>query len=210
MSKPEISILLPHLRGPANDRALRIALDCLIENTAADFELLMDTSVGDVYTICNRLAAQASGEWIVFTASDVFMAPGWDAPMLEAAQVNRIVTGVIVECGAIGVHVLNHHHNFGMTPETFDRAAFEAWCIESPEMPAGHGWYFPSLHHRQSFLDFGGFDVSRGPFPEPLDSYYWAVWKKSGREIYRAKSFCYHLQNYSNEVEQVKAVRYGD
>lgn len=209
MNKPELTILLPHLRGPANDRALRIALDCLLTNTQVNFELIVNTSVGDVYEICNQMAARAAADWIVFTASDVFMAPGWDMPMLESAQVNRIVTGVIVECGAIGVNVLNHHRNFGMTPESFDREAFETWCRVSPETPSGYGWYFPSLHHREAFLDFGGFDLSRGPFPEPLDSYYWTKWRKAGREVHRVPSFCYHLQNYSNEAEQVKAVRHG-
>lgn len=209
MNKPAVSILIPHLRNQANDAALRVALDCLITNTSVDYELIINTVRGDIYTICNAMAAQASAEWIVFGNSDVFFAPGWAEPMLEAAHPDQIVTGVIVECGAVGVHEANVCRNFGMTPETFDREAFEQWCAETPESRAGDGWYFPSLHSREAFLSFGGFDTSNGQFPtHSLDSEYWDRWRASGRQVSRVMSFSYHLQKYSDPDEQEKAIRH--
>jgi GT2 family glycosyltransferase len=211
MIKPALSVLIPHLREPANDKALAVNLEMLVDNTGVDYELIVEAVATrrDIYGVCNSMVARANSEWVVFGNSDVFMAPDWAEPMLEAAQPNRIVTGVVVECGAIAVNILNHHRNFGMTPESFDREAFERWVREAPEVPIGAGWYFPSLHNRQAFLDFGGFDVSKGSFPDPLDVDYWTRWQESGREVHRVHSFCYHLQQYSFEEEQQKAVRHA-
>lgn len=209
MIKPAVSILIPHLAGPENDKALRICLDCLIANTSVVYELIIDTTRGGVYSFINRMARAASADWIVFLNSDVFMAPNWAQPMLDAAEPNKIVSGVIVECGAIGVNTANVHRNFGMRPETFQRAEFEQWVAESAVSLSGDGWYFPSLHNREAFLDMGGFDTTLGEFPVPLDIDYWNRWKQRGGSIQRVPSFCYHLQNYSNEEEQHKAVRGG-
>lgn len=211
MIRPALSVLIPHLREPENDRALAVCLETLVDNTGVDYELIIEAVATrrDIYAVCNSMAARANADWIVFHNSDVFMAPGWAEPMLEAAAPERIVAGVIVECGAIGVNVLNHHRDFGMTPEAFRREAFETWVREAPEVPAGDGWYFPSLHHRETFLAFGGFDTTCGVFPAPLDAMYWDRWRAAGREVRRVESFCYHLQQYSFKEEQEKAIRHA-
>lgn len=211
MTLPDLSLLIPHLRNPANDRALAVALTCIAENTSADYELIIqaDTGTNEVYSLYNQMAAQARAEWIVFSNSDVFFAPGWAAPMLEAADRDTIVAGVLVECGAIGVNVQNHTRNFGMLPETFNRAAFEQWVDQTPEMPHGAGWYMPSLHHRETFLSMGGFDTSMGRFPvDELDTEYWKRWRANGRNVLRVASYAYHLQFYSSLGEQNKLVRH--
>lgn len=210
MIRPEVSILIPHLRNPANDKALAIALACILDNTLVDYELLISADTGnDVYALYNQMAAQARAEWIVFSNSDVFFAPGWAQPMLDEAEPDTIVAGVLVECGAIGVHVQNHQRSFGMLPATFDRQAFEQWCVNSPEIPSGEGWYMPSLHHRETFLSVGGFDTSKGRFPvDELDTLYWQAWRESGRKVRRVKSFAAHLQNFSNPDEQTKPIRH--
>lgn len=211
----EIAILIPHKHSPENDKALAVALDCIVRNTGVDYELLIDaTTPACPYAVINRLALCTTAEYIVPTNSDVFFAPGWVEPMLTAAAPDAIVTGILVEPGAIGVNVLNHQRDFGMTPERFDRDGFEQWVAEQleseqPEVPSGEGWYFPSMLHRATFNARGGFDLARGTFPEPLDKHYWHGWRKSGGKVVRTVSYAYHLQNYSNEVEQVKAVRHG-
>lgn len=207
--KPAFTILLPHLREPNNDAALKICLDCIVSNTSVNYELIIESVAErrDIYRVLNKMAERASTKWIVFHNSDVFVAPGWAEPLLAAADETKIITGVIVECGAIGVNVLNHHRNFGMTPETFRRGEFERWVKETPEIPDGDGWYFPSLHNRHSFLDMGGFDTHLGTFPDPLDIDYWNRWREAGYGVRRVPSFCYHLQFWSSESEQTKAVR---
>lgn len=206
----EISILIPHKHEPENDKALKIAVECLIDNTDHDYEILIDsTTPGDPYTVINQMAARAAGPWLVFMNSDVFMGPHWDTPMLAAAANDTIVTGVLVESGAIGVAQQNIRANFGMTPDFFHRQAFEQFCLQANYPLDGEGWYFPCLINRGRFIQMGMFDTSEGGFPLPLDIRFWEKWKAAGNRVQRVASYSYHLQNYSNPAEQAKAVRRG-
>lgn len=211
MIYPKISILIPHLRTHFNDQALRVALDCIAANTTIDYELVIEAVAErrDIYAVCNRMVAKAAADWIVFGNSDVFFAHGWAEPMYEARDPNLIVTNIIVECGVIAASDRNVEMDFGRTPLSFRRTEFEAWVRNDEKPREGIGWYFPSLHHRQTFLDFGGFDLKRGGFPEPLDMDYWDRWTAAGRGIKLARSYCYHLQNYSDE-ERTKEARHAD
>jgi len=202
----DISVLIAHKREPANDTALDIALEMLADNTAAEYELLIDdTTPKDPYVAYNDLAAQAACEWIVFLNSDTFAGPGWDAPMLEAASHNTIVTPVLVECGSIGVNVMNFERNFGNTPASFKRAEFERFVTNGGEWRDGEGWYMPSLHPRDEFLALGGFPTHRGTFGiDQIDTMYWETWKEAGNKVKRVRSWFYHLQWWSSEFEQEK------
>lgn len=207
-----LSILIPHKHTPENDKALAIALACLAANTRADFELMIDAETpADPYVVLNSMAARARGEYLFFSNSDIFVGPGWDEDLLRRAAQDTIVNATLVEPGAIGVFVDNMTRDFGMTPDTFRRAEFEEWAarLDLSDYPSGEGFVYYALINRTQFLGRGGFDTSRGSFPEPLDSYFWKDWKKSGLRIERAYSLVYHLQNYSNEAEQAKAVRHG-
>ena len=211
MASPLVSILLPHLRTPENNKALAVALDCLATNTGIDYELIIEgvEERRDIYPVVNRMVKDARCEWIVKTNSDVFFAPGWLEPMWEAREQNTIVAGVLVEPGAIGVSVQNIHLDFGMRPETFRRADFERFARETRLFPDGRGWIWPSLHNRQTFLDICGYDSTHIQWPEPVDLDYWQRWEAAGKQFKRVRSYAYHLQNFSNDDEQKKPVRQG-
>lgn len=207
---PNLSILIPHKHEPENDKALAIALACIVANTRCDYELLLDTTTpGDPYVILNDMARRATGDWLVFGNSDLFFAPGWDVEALKLADPDTMVSITLVEPGAIGVHIQNIHRNFGYTPETFDRGGFESFAQSSPELPAGEGFYFYALRHRETFLSRGGFDTRIGPFPTPVDIAYHEAWLADGKRVVRSAALAYHLQNYSNHAEQEKAVRHS-
>ena len=204
-----ISVLIPHKQDPENDRALAIALAMYRDNTGGEIELIVDdTTPADPYALLNDMAERAKADWIFFGNSDLFPAWGWDRALLDLAQEDTIVNATLVEPGAIGVHEGNIHRSFGMTPDSFRRAEFEAWAAGRDEVPANDGFTFYALLHRRAFLDFGGFDVRKGVFPQvALDLDLWARWREAGKPIRRAKAFFYHLQNFSNPTEQQKAVR---
>lgn len=201
---PDISIIIPHLREAQNDKALQIAVDCIIANTDVDYELIIESVATrrDIYPVLNNMAHRARAEWLCFSNSDVFLAPGWASVFYEARDERTILGGVIVECGAIPVNYRNVERHFGVTPETFDRTAFEAYVANGDVWAEGEIWYFPCLLHKRSFNHLGGFDTSKGHFPiDPLDILFWDKWKASGRGIKRVKSYSYHLQNFTSDNE---------
>lgn len=207
----KLSVLIPHKHTAENDKALAIALSCLAQNTHSDFELIVDTTTpGDPYVLLNDMAQRARGEYLFLSNSDIFVSPGWDVDLLARADRDTIVNATLVEPGAIGVFVDNMTRNFGMTPDSFRRGEFEAWAdgLDRSDYPGGVGFVYYALISREHFLARGGFDVSRGAFPEPLDSYFWQAWKKDGLRLERAYSLIYHLQCWSSEFEQQKAVRH--
>lgn len=203
----DLSICIAHKHTPRNDAALRVALDCIVDNTRCDYELLIDTTTpADPYQVYNELVQQAQTPYCVLTNSDVFFAPNWDVEFLAHANEHTILSGILAECGAIGVAYGNLKQNFGMTPEAFNRQAFEDWSVDC-HFPAGNGWYMPCLMPRDRFITLGGFDV-RGSFQlDPVDKWFWSTWEANGGLFKRVRSVAFHLQNWSNSEEQQKEVR---
>jgi hypothetical protein len=204
------TVILPHLRNPGNDAALAICLDCLIQNTVNEFVLLMDTRTDlSLAGIVSALVEYAPTECCVYLASDTFLAPGWDAPMLALYAADTFVNGVLIEPGAIGVYPENFQRDFGRRPNTFDRAAFEAYCINA-EVPDGTGWFCPYMFPRTGWLDAGGLTTL-----QPTDHHGFTTadielfdrWKAAGNRVVRARSYAYHLQRYSQEDEQLHEKR---
>lgn len=207
------TVILPHKRNVGNDAALMICLACLMENTVLDFKLLMDAADDQpLYARINRMVEQADTDVCVYLASDIFLAPGWDLPMLAWYAPSTFVTNVLVEPGAIAMHHMNVQRDFGRKPETFRRGEFEAWTLrEGQDLDVlGEGWPCPYLFNRRAWLEMGGLETdlrSADGFTD-ADSRLWDRWKAAGNNIVRAKwSFAYHLQRYSDEAEQGKVGR---
>lgn len=204
----EFTIILPHKRNLGNDAALRIALSCLVDNTESEYSLIMDTADDSpLYSRVNAMVKQATTDCIVYWSSDIFAAPGWDVPMLEMWDVDpyySIVTNVLVECGAMGAHENNIVKDFGKTPELFRRKEFEDWSNAAP-FDDNEGWFAPYMISRTEFLDLGGLATNLpGDHQDfqPADQLLFEQWKGMGRRIIRARSYAYHLQRYSEPVEQ--------
>ena len=208
-----ITIILPHLRNPGNDRALSIAIDTLMANTTNDFVLMIEAvRGGSLYDTVNAMVWTATTEAFVYWSSDMFPAVGWDVPMVKLYTPDTIVTNVVVEPGAIGMHPDNVHKDFGRTPERFRRADFEAYAAsdDAHYNPSNFGWYCPYLMSRQAFLDTGGLRTDLAGDHHGFsgaDELMFAQWQAAGKSIKRARSFVYHLQRFSQVDEQEHAKR---
>lgn len=202
---PAFTVILPHKRNPGNDAALKLCLDCLFTNTVSDFKLLIDAAEDQpLYPRINALMEQATTDCVVYMASDVFQSKAWDIPLLAAWQPDTIVNGVVVEPGVIGVHHWNLHQDFGRTPEQFQREKFETWVADA-HFPDGDGWYCPYMISRSQFLEMGSFALNEKTDHQGFsgaDELFFEQWKASGRKVVRARSYCYHIQRYSEIGEQ--------
>jgi hypothetical protein len=196
----KLSILVPSMHTPTSVRTRKVFLTCLTENTHTDYELLLSVhDAEDAYACLNRLAQQASGEYLAMLSDDFYVAPGWDVPLLEAADPNTLVIGMLVESGLSPVHEAQVKHFFGGTPEDFDRPSFEAFVVGQPviDLPI---WGQPYLIHREAFLDAGGFDTALlgMDMGTMLDHYFWRRWLDSGKAVKRAAGFAYHLMRFTS------------
>lgn len=201
------TVILPHKVNDGNNAALRIALDCLITNTANDFKLLIDAAADSpLFPRINRLIRQVDTEIAVYACSDTFLCKAWDIPMLAAYTPETIVTNVIVEPGAIALHHMNICRDYGRKPETFQREAFEAFAADAGSpFPDGRGWPGVYMFNVQKVLEFGGLveglpgdsaGFSAG------DTALWDAWEAAGNKIVRARSYAFHLQRFSEIEEQ--------
>jgi len=199
------TIILPHKRNPGNNAALAICLDCLQTNTANNFILMMDAATNEpLYPRVNRMVEYAPTDCCVYWASDMFAAPNWDIPMLEAYDETTFVNNTVVEPGVIAMYGGNHKADFGRRPDTFDRPAFEAWAAQG-HTAGGDGWFAPYMFSRKAFLDTGGLDITVDPDREfgGADMTLFDNWKAAGNRVVRApNSFVYHLQRWSDLDEQ--------
>lgn len=203
-----ITILIPHLRNPGNDRALSIAVDMLMANTVNVFTLMIEAVFnGSLYETVNEMVKAVTSEVFVYWSSDMFPAPDWDSPMVKLYTPDTIVTNVLVEPGAIGMHGNNVHKDFGRKPETFRRADFEAYATseEAHYNPENHGWFAPYLMSREGFIEVGGLQSGLPGDHHGFtgaDELLFARWQERGGQIRRARSFTYHLQRFSQVDEQ--------
>jgi len=199
------TIIIPHLHTKMNDECLEINLRMLKDNTKIPYDVVVDDRDLDPYEIWNDQVAKAKTDVVVMSNSDVLMAPGWDS-MINFCVSNSIVTGYLVECGAILASDVNFSCDFGKTPSTFRRDAFESFSLEKsktvPAVKEERGWYMPCAVNRDWFVSTGGFDMSKGSFKGkiPLDIYFWdSCLRTPGFRLLRANSFAYHFQNLSDE-----------
>jgi hypothetical protein len=177
----------------------------LKDNTKIPYDVVVDDRDLDPYEIWNDQVSKAKTDVVVMSNSDVLVAPGWDS-MINPCVSNSIVTGYLVECGAILASDVNFSCDFGKTPSTFRRDAFESFSLEKsktvPVVKEERGWYMPCAVNRDWFVSTGGFDMSKGSFRGkiPLDIYFWdSCLRTPGFRLLRANSFAYHFQNLSDE-----------
>lgn len=211
-----MTIILPHKNNPGNNAALQICIDALMANTRTEFNLLMSCAYNQrLFPAIDRLIRQSETDCFVFWCSDMFPAPGWDEPMLALFHYNTIVTNIVTEPGAIGIFADNVELDFGRKPETFRRDEFETWATSgSAPVPAGEGWYAPYMMSKQRYLDIGGIPLDDGDIKpadgfntRALDIEMFEKHKAQGGVVRRALSYVYHLQRYSDPVEQTKSGR---
>ncbi len=199
-----ISIVCPTMHTAKSARTLKVFLDCLIDNTATEYELLLSChDAKDAYVSMNTLARQARCPYLVFLNDDLYVAPRWDLAFLEAAGPSKLLIGSLIESGNVPVNQANLERDYGRTPENYHRAQFENAVRALPAEPRAKGnliWTFPWFIARQAFFDLGGFALEHIGQPQGhmLDNLFWSKWRAAGNVVERAPAWCYHLMKWTS------------
>lgn len=198
---PDLSIIVPSLHITTSARALKVFLSCLVDNTSTAYELLLSSHDDkDTYVSFNELASQARGKYLALLNDDIFMSPGWDTAFMEQAKADRLLIGCLVESGIKPVHPAYAKHDYGTTPEEFQRESFEkAIARHNYKINNVPIWGVPWLVEREAFLDLGGFETKWIGKTEgySLDQRFYDKWRDLGLETLRVGAWGYHLMSWS-------------
>lgn len=104
---------------------------------------------------------EAPTSLVVMLNSDMWPSAGWLDALLAVKRTYpfTVPTSLLVESGRLPSGMPEHVRNFGMNPDEFDAAAFEAHAAtlrRERAIEAGR-LYMPILVDRQEFADVGGY-----------------------------------------------------
>lgn len=114
--------------------------------------------INSVYRAYNFGVANASGEYVLLTNSDMAYAPGFLYELLKRRNTATYLVGKLIESGRLTPAKAALKKNLGKKLSDFKRGAFYRLARRiSKEGISDGGLYMPLLIHRESFLDFGGY-----------------------------------------------------
>ena len=127
--------------------------------------------INSVYRAYNFGVANAKGEYVFLTNSDMSYTKGFLMNLLSYAQPNKYVVGKLVESGRLTPADHAVEKNFGKKLRRFERENFNLFAnsIRQKGEVKG-GLYMPSIIQRELFLRLGGYPEGNIK-SENLDSY---------------------------------------
>lgn len=156
-------------------------------------------SVGNV-GVClalNQLAPLASHDQLLFLNDDMFVTPGWDTALINAAQALDTpiyyLSSVMIEPNA-GASKQVISHDFGTTAETFDEAGVLAFAKSLNRADVDGVPTQPTLVSRALWHLVGGYSIEFGPGMSSDDDFLMKLWLV-GCRTFRivGKSVVYHF-----------------
>lgn len=196
-----VSVILPHLRSAINDAALALAQPSWSHDPGLVADVQILDGPEDPYALWNEYVPQANTNTILFTNSDVVLADDWLRVALPHARRGRVVFGVLVEPGAMGVAPQNVTRDFGMCPRCCRLDAFAAWArshrTARPDLVTQQGWPMPCLMDKRDFIAAGMFPADVPFMYRPNDLMLLERMRAQGIEMVTVPAFAYHFQNLS-------------
>jgi hypothetical protein len=192
----KFSIILPYL---SRSRSINLCKQLLQKNTINEYELIEIVDSNDVYDCYNEGMRIAKTDMVIMMSDDMYVSPGWDVNYCKYHKPDLILTGFLVESGAIAVSHLNLEFNCGLTPETFDYEKFLSYVSEYNHLEEIYydqkGWYQPIAFNRNTFVPF----PNEIKFPHAANDITLIdeILPNLGFKFAKVKSFVYHLQAFT-------------
>ena len=127
----------------------------------------------------NHIAAQASGEWLVYMNVDMVCCPGWDSVLMDA--IDSVDTDLAMfSCTLMEpAQSTNHlilHHDFGKTPDQFNEQLMLDGFMKTPR---GNTWGAatqPTVISRRWWNMVGGYSTEYSPGMSSDDDLLMKMW----------------------------------
>ena len=165
MNTQGISIVIPHAINDENDKVLSLNKKITKENTNGNYEILYIGNIGRpdlVYKGWNMLIDIAKYDLILWSNTDLLLAPNWDKNIYKISETYDWISLRVVECGAIPSASTMVSKDFGWKAENFDRQGFENFVANDianrPMSEDGWIWFCPSVLKKDKFKELGGFE----------------------------------------------------
>ncbi len=160
----------------------------------------------------NYLAAHASRDWLLYLNDDMVCCPGWDAPLIEAAQnaSRRLAMffGQLIEPVGSG-NPLVITQDFGRTPKEFDEPRMVAEHMSVPRADILGQGSQPTLVHRKWWQAVGGYSLEYGPGMSSDDDLLMKFWVAGCRDfrIVSASRVYHFAQKSTGRARRNKGAR---
>jgi hypothetical protein len=209
-----VEVIIPHLHSPIMDASLALCEQMLKENTTQPVNVVVDSRVGVCpYRKWNEACKKSTAEVVVFINNDMLMLPGWESIFTcfekPDLQKSSVITGRLIESGAVPVNALNIEMDFGRNPQDFKRTecedASKRLAQQHGPYEPGLGWFMPCAFWREFYNHIGGYEIDAGVFPAPVDTLLFEQLRLFGSPMIRANSWAYHFQRVSLRPEEEKA-----
>ena len=114
-----------------------------------------------VYRAWNKAVMAAPTQWVVLMNSDMYVSDWWLDELMACKRAHpmSLPTSLLVESGKLESAMPEWVHDFGRTPDAFDREGFLDFAAKGRQralMEPGR-LFMPVLFDRQEFLDIGGY-----------------------------------------------------
>lgn len=191
----KLSVVIPYL---STSTTINLCKSLLKENTVGELELVEIVDSRDVYDAFNNGVYKATNDLVILLNDDMYVSPGWDTLYHKYHEPNLILTGILVEPGVVPVSERNVCRNYGTTPLTFNRSAFEDFASQFESYPEiiydRKGWYMPIAFNKKTFIPY----PNEIKYPHPNDiTLIDHILLSRGFKFAQVKSVVYHLQNFS-------------
>jgi len=189
------SIVVPYL---STSKTILKCKHFLKKYTLNPYELIEIVDNVDVYDAFNRGVQQANYDKVLLLNDDMYVSPNWDEYYIKYHTPELILTGILVEPGAISVSDKNICKNFGTEPDTFDEEEFVNFAKNLPsEDEIIHdlkGWYMPIMFNKNTFIPY----PNEIKYPHANDvTLIDDILPKQNFKFARVNSVVYHLQGFS-------------
>lgn len=155
-----------------------------------------------ICTAMNRVAEQASREYLFFPNTDHVLAPGWDEALLKRLAPRKVVSTQCIEPGVVPVASIFHARNCGTRFDEFNEELFSQAASDLAQDRETPGVNYPFVISKALWKELGGLDQRFDPGPANDPDLFYRL-SLMGIKMVRAEDvLTYHFSGKSSRLAE--------